>query len=149
MLAKAVKPTIIIIALILIPIGLVVSIVFREIYPTVVHNVSEWHGLPVGAKNIYVRESSLKSNIRFSISESEFLDWVQTSKVENKGCKQVDGTYLPYIGSGIGLYIDEDHHDYIQIPNGIWIANLDIDSGGVIIVFDKDTNMCYYTRSSN
>jgi hypothetical protein len=117
--------------------------------PITAINVKSHPFLPHSASEITYSESSMRIDYKFKISEYDFTDWVSKKKFINRGYLQNDGTYLPNTGPSIRTTLPGLENKDLEITDGIWITNLDVDGGGYIIVYDRINKIGYYNWSAN
>jgi hypothetical protein len=113
-------------------------------HPDIAIDVASGPDLPPGARHVSYSMSPITRDIRFAISEAEFLAWVRDRGFVDRGREQLDGTWRHTLGEhSVHLHFGAQDESF-TITDGLWIENLRMNNGGYVVGYDRKTGIAFW-----
>jgi hypothetical protein len=138
------------VALVVVAVWLAVKIgrfMYAVDHPEIATHMPSHPRVPDGASDVSSSVSPIMQFFVFKVSEAEFTTWTTKNGYHHRGYKQSDGSFKDYDRS-LRVRIPGMTSE-VEITNGIWMENRDVDGGGYTIAYDRTTGYGYLDWSAN
>lgn len=121
--------------------------VYAVDHPRVATHMPSHPQVPDGASDVSSSVSPLFAYFVFKVSETDFTAWTTKRGYHHRGYKRSDGSYQD-LQHTLTVHIP-GMIETVEITDGIWMMNRDVDGGGYTVAYDRNTGCGYLDWSTN